>query len=250
MNIASTAAARSTSRFVEHLRTLSGTGGRGRVGFHAHAEAPKRHVGLVASLDRGADLSLIRQLVQAGADAVEVTVRDRAAMTALRTAGSAVDVPLGIVSRIDVDDDLAGDAAEAGIDWIRLELEAPLMALGWERPSRFLTVPLDVDLRIAGALNAPFVEAVVITAPQNEMWSQQIVEGLRVRTLSEGVKKPFLVAVSDNDPVLSGEVCAALGIDAVLVSVDGPSGAEHVAAYVAQLHAVTRERPLRADAVT
>jgi hypothetical protein len=240
MNIPTTGAPRPTSRFVEHLHSIADGGGRGRVGFRAQAAAPKRTVGVVASLQQ-ADPSLLRRLAQEDIDAVEVNVADRAGAHSLKEVVDAFEKPVGIATQVEVDDELAAALVESGIDWARLTLDAPWLALGWERPSRFLTVPIDVDLRISGALNAPFVEAVVLV-PSGDGWSQQLSEALRLRTISEIVKRPIVAAVPASAPALSAEVYGALGIDAVLIEVDGPAAIERLAAHAARLQATAHSR--------
>lgn len=240
MHIPTTGAQRPTSRFVEHLRTLLEGSGRGRVGFRAQAEAPKRHVGLVASLPQ-ADLAFVRQVARQGVDAVEVPLADRAEVRSLAEIAGALDLPVGVAARDGIDDDLAASLGEAGFDWARLALDASWPALGWEHPSRFLTVPLDVDLRIVAALNAPFVEAVVLAAGEGG-WSRQIAEGLRLRTISEVVKKPLLLALPATAPALAAEVYTALGVDALILAVDGPAAADRLAAHAERLQAPAHER--------
>ena len=119
MNIAVTASTRVSSRFLEHMRTLAGTGGSGRVGFRAQQDTPRRHVGLVATL-REVDVAAMRRAAQAGADAVEVTVQDIQDVRALGGVVQDLAIPVGIAvaAAARAGDDLARAAAEAGIDWI------------------------------------------------------------------------------------------------------------------------------------
>ncbi|HWE64315.1 MAG TPA: hypothetical protein VHB98_21600 [Chloroflexota bacterium] len=235
MNIAVTASTRGSSRFLEHLRTLVGTGGAGRVGFRAQAAAPRRHVGLVAAF-QDVDVAAMRRAVQAGADALEVAVSDASALRALIEALGKLEAPVGIAVAAEAGDDLARTATEGGIDWIRLALDASLSSLAWERPARFLALPYDIDLRVTGALNGPFADAVVVTAPDDEPWTFQIAQGLRLRTFSEVIKKPLLLQEQADAPRLSAAVYEALGVAAVIVPADGPAAADRIAGYLGRLH--------------
>lgn len=241
MNIAGSATTRTSSRLVEQLRSLAGAGGAGRVGFRAQADLPKRHVGVVASL-RAPDDALMRRVAEAGADAIEVLVAGASSVRDLGQRARALSVPVGIVTQREVGEDMATIAAEAGIDWLRIDLTAPVASLGWERPARFISVPIDVDLRVTVALNAPFAEAIVAEPPRGSTWSYDVAEALRLRTLGEIVKKPILAALPAHAPMLSAGTCTALGIDAVLLSVEGAADTDLLTEYLSQLQTPAREQ--------
>ena len=76
-----------------------------------------------------------------------------------------------------------------------MNLDAPVAVVAWERPARFLALPFDIDLRVTAALNGPLADAVVVTAPGDEPWTLHMAAGLRLRTLSEVIKKPLLLWV-------------------------------------------------------
>jgi hypothetical protein len=235
MNVASNSAPRPTSRFLDLLRARSAPGGQGRVGFRAHAEPTKRRIGLVAEF-RKVDSQAMRAAVEAGADALEAPASDRQAVKLLADVQRELGVPVGMVTPSGVDADLAHAAAEAGIDWIRIDLGASIAAVGWERPARFLTIPADIDLRLTAALNGPFADAVVVVAGDTgEVSHLALGEALRLRAIGEIVKKPLILHAGVGLPPLPATVSEALGVDALLVPGTGAEAIQRIKEYATQL---------------
>lgn len=230
MNVASSHISRANSRLIERLRSLAGQTGAGRVGFRSTAAPSKRRMGVIAQTGQ-ADVERLRAVVAAGADAVEVQLTAGAAPSTLERLSRELGVPVGVVAPGPAGEDFARAALDAGLDWVRVTLDTPIEALAWERPARFLTVPTDIDLRLAAGLATPLAEAVIFVG-EEDLSGLLIGDALRIRLLAEIAKKPALLQVPGSGTPVAVSILASCGVDAVLIPIAGSAGATQIASYV------------------
>lgn len=232
MSIVASTTKASASRFLESLKSITGVVSAGRVGFRAQADVPKRHVGIVALIAK-ADAAAATAASAAGADAIEVRTATIREARALVTAAS---IPVGLVAPATADAAYAAEAVAAGVDWLHLDLEAPIATLSWEGPARFISVPADLDLRLVAAFNGPFAEAIVASPAADD--ALDLAAGLRLRLIGEVVRKPLLLTLTAGQPTVSSAEVEALGVNAVIVPVTAEDANSTIAALRASL-----ERP-------
>ncbi|MGH2411414.1 MAG: hypothetical protein ACRDGS_13775, partial [Chloroflexota bacterium] len=224
MNISHSGASKRPSKLLDALRDRSHTGGSGRLGFGVRAETQKRRLTLVASLAI-ADLATSAALARAGADGIEVRVPSVRELRSVNEAGSGSAIPIGVVLGVDAAADLDPAEVSPGIDWVRLPLGSGAAALTWEKPARFITVPPDLEIRRAPALNLLEIDAVVIEARGTHQDSLTIEDLLPLAMLGEMIKKPLLIQSGigmDLGLVGVAEQCGANGL---LVPVEAATAA-------------------------
>src|SRR6185437_4290480 len=224
------------SKLLDALRDRAHTGGSGRLGFGSHGVTQKRRLTVIASL-AAADLAGTAALVQAGADGIEVRVSSARDLRAVREAASGLGIPVGVALGVDVAGDLDPAEVSSGVDWIRLPLASEAVALTWEKPARFITVPPDLEVRRAPALNLLEIDAVVIEAQGRLQDGLTVGDLLPLAMLGEVIKKPLLLHGGIGlgiDLVGVAEQCGANGL---LVPVEAATAAATIADYV---HALER----------
>jgi thiazole synthase ThiGH ThiG subunit len=194
-------------------------------------------VGIVASFGR-LDAKAMAAAIEVGADAVEVQVSGASDIDALAGLSERLGVPIGIAAASGFDAGLAKAAQYAQADWLRLSLQDSMRAVGWERPARILTIPSDLDLRIVSAVNGLEIDAVQIDAMPRTDTETTLGEGLRLKSLRELLRKPFLVHVSVGLTPDLAPAYEQLGIDALVVPAGRAQSQDLVAAYVAALQSV------------
>ena len=223
MNIGTSLSARQGSRLLERLRSLASASSGGRVGFRPHEASPKRELALIAVFQEP-DLAAMRLAIDAGVDAVELAVGDVAMIAGFSDAAKKLDAPLGIALHGNVSAEVAEAAEAAGVDWVRIGLDATLATTAWEQPARFLTIGTDLDLRLAAALNAPFADAIVLEDREPAGPGLDLAAALRLRMLGEIVKKPLFYRVDLALASLPASVFEHLGVNGLLVTGSDPSG--------------------------
>ncbi|HVA88289.1 MAG TPA: hypothetical protein VNL71_00460 [Chloroflexota bacterium] len=234
MNVSHSSAPKRPSKLLEALRDRSHTGGAGRLGFGAHSAGPKRRLVLVASI-AVADLARLAAVAEAGADGIEVQVRSARELRAVTEATAGLGIPLGIALGGDIVADLDPTEVATGIDWIRLSLAAGMAPLNWEKPARFMTIPPDLDVRRAPALNLLEIDAVVIEAHGSNQGSLTIGDLLPLAMLGEILKKPLLMhGAIGFGPALAG-VAEQCGANGLLVPVEASTAAATIGEYARAL---------------
>jgi hypothetical protein len=168
-------------------------------------------------------VAAVAAAVSAGADAVEIRTLEEKDRRGLRAAVEGITVPVGIEVSGDGGAIPAAEAAEAGIDWLRLPADASIAALEWEKPARMLTLPTDLDLRLVAALSALEIDAVLVDLPARSDIS--IADGLRLRAMAELAKKPLLLHADGRIPAAVLAASDHLGVDGIVVDIEDASRA-------------------------
>jgi hypothetical protein len=189
----------------------------------------------VASLDR-VDVGLLKQAVQAGADALEVHVATDAEIEDLAEATRSLSIPVGVAAAFGAAQRVTGHAEEKGFDWVRLPIDAPFSVLAKEKPARLLTLPVTLDLRVASAVSGLPVEAVVVEASDNTAVEMTLGDALRLRALRDVTQKLVFLDVGLGVPPDAVAAVGALGINGLLVRIPGPD-AGLIREYIADLEA-------------
>lgn len=233
-------APRRPSRLIEVIRAFGGPGGGSRAGFAARSEVPQRKLAVVASLER-ADATLVESAVQAGADAVEITVATERDLLDVATFVKGLAVPVGVLAAYGAGRLVARLASDQGFDWVRLPIDAPLSVLSWEKPAHILSLPVTLDLRVAFAATSLPVDAVVLEASDSTTAELTLGDALRVRTLRDAIQKPVLANVALGLPPDALAAIDALGINGLVVAI-GDGSAHVIRDYVANLEAAARRQ--------
>ncbi|HVC79128.1 MAG TPA: hypothetical protein VNL35_01315 [Chloroflexota bacterium] len=234
MNISHGGAPKRPSRLLDALRDRAHTGGSGRLGFGNHDTTQKRRLTVIASL-AAADLAGSAALIQAGADGIEVRVSSVRELRAVRDAASGLSIPVGLVLGVEAAGDLDPAEIATGVDWVRLPLAAGAAVLTWEKPARFITIPPDLEIRRAPALNLLEIDAVVIEAQGRHQDGLSVEDLLPVAMLGEVIKRPLLLhgAIGIGlDLIGLAEQCGANGL---LLPVEAATAAATIADYLRAL---------------
>ncbi len=234
MNLPSSSTSRRPSRLLDLIHDRARTGGTGRLGFGVRAAAPKRHLALIAGFDK-VDTRGFTAAKEAGADAIEVRISSTRDLRSLAGTQEALGVPLGIVLDDIASQELATVATEVAIDWIRLPLQASVTALTWEKPARLLTLPADLEPRLAPGVNPLEIDAVVLEGGGRTPGSLSIGESLRLALLCELIKKPVIVHTNSGITPESVAVLEQFGANALLAPVEPATLAQQVAEYIVEL---------------
>jgi hypothetical protein len=204
------------------------------LGFGSHAEAQKRRLTVIASL-AVADLTVTAALVRAGADGIEVRVTSARELRAIREAASGLGIPVGVALGVDAAADLDPAEVSSGMDWVRLPLASGAVALTWEKPARFITVPPDLEVRRAPALNLLEIDAVVIETRSKHGDDLTVEDLLPLAMLGEVIKKPLLIHGGIGIGLGLVGVAEQCGANGLLVPVDAATAAATIADYVQAL---------------
>jgi hypothetical protein len=237
----STGQNRRPSRLVEILRSYSSSHGGPGFGFKQSVDKPRRVAALVASFQE-IDLDAIAAAAVAGVDAVEIRYSGRDDVQHLRQMADRLAVPFGMTLPPDADASTAASAVEARADWVRLPLAGHISTMEWEKPARVLTVPFELELDLAQGLNGLAVDAVLIDQAGGAPSEFTYADALRLRALSELMKKPLLLHAGRGLPPGAAAACEHLGADALLVDVEGLRSIATLSEYLAALQ-TRAERP-------
>ncbi len=176
-------------------------------------------------------------VARAGVDGIELVVRKEADLEAIRSAGSGLSVPIGIVL-----DAAAGWAPSAAvnltdIDWIRLSIGTSAATLAWEKPARFVSIPEDLDPRRAPAFNILEVDAVLLDGAWVTTGELSIDAVLRLATLGEIIKKPVFLNVGNGLSADLVAVAKTSGVNGLLYQVESVAAVAAMATYIKDLEA-------------
>jgi hypothetical protein len=232
-------APRRQSRLIDLIRAFAGQAGGSRLGFSSRQAAPKRTLAVVASFDR-ADAALLASAAKSGADALEVSVATERELLALAEAAKGITVPVGVVAAYGAAQLVTGLAAEKGLDWVRLPLNAPFSVLAKDKPARIVALPMSIDLRVAHAISDLPVEAVVLEASESSAAELTLGEALRVRALRDATQKLALVDVALGVTPPAVAAVDALAINGLVVHLAGPD-TDIIRDYVANLEAAAQK---------
>lgn len=232
-------APRRPSRLVDVIRAFAGHSGGSRLGFAVRQETSRRKIVVVASLDR-VDAALIASVAQAGVDALEVAVATERELLDLAEAMREVTLPIGVVAAYGAAQLVYGYAQEKGFDWVRLPIDAPISVLAQEKPARLVSVPVSLDVRIAGAVSGLPVDAVVLEASDSSAMEITLGDALRLRALRDAMQKLVLLDVAVGVPPEAVGALDALGINGLVVRTTG-SGVDLIRAYIANLETSARK---------
>jgi hypothetical protein len=232
MSSVSGSSPRRSSRLLDLARHLSSQAGGSRVGFLSREATPARRALLIASLPR-LDVAAVTAAVSAGADAVEIRTLEEKDRRGLRAALAGIAVPVGIEVSGDGGMIKAAEAAEAGIDWLRMQADVSIGALDWEKAARMLTLPNDLDLRLVAALSALEIDAVLVDLPARSDIS--LADGLRLRAIAELAKKPLFLHGDWRIPATVLAASDHLGVDGIVVDIEDASRAGGLATLAAAL---------------
>ncbi len=232
---------RKQSRLVEIMRSFSGSHGGPGFGFKVAAGASRRTTALVASFSE-ADLDAIMAAADAGADAVEIRSVTNKDLQRLFQLSERLKVPYGISLPPDANAAAAASAEEAHADWVRLPITGHISTMAWDMPARVLTVPFELDLQIAHGLNGLAIDAVLVDEAESERSEYTYADALRLRALSEVLKKPLLLRAGPGVPPDAAAACEYLGADALVVYVEGLRSIDNLKAYVSALESRTEHR--------
>jgi hypothetical protein len=221
------------------MRAFAGQGGS-RLGFTARQTAPQRKVAVVASLDR-VDPALLADAVKSGADALEVTVATERELLTLAEAVKTLTVPVGVAVAYGAAHLVTGLAADNGLDWVRLPIDAPFSVLAREKPARLVTLPVAIDIRVATAIGDLPVEAVVLEASDGAAAELTLGEVLRLRALRNATQKLTVIDVALGVPPSAVAAIDSLGINGLLVHLARPD-VDLIREYVANLEAAAAQK--------
>jgi hypothetical protein len=196
---------------------------------------------LVASFPE-IDLDAVTAAAQAGVDAIEVRFAGASDVRRLLQTTDRLNIPVGVSLSEDTDSSIAASAVEARADWIRLPFAAPISTMLWEKPARLLTVPFEIDLDLAEGLGGLALDAVVVDHAVDVQSELTYTDALRVRALSELMKKPLLLHAGPAIPPGAAATCEYLGADGLLVDVDGPRSVDALGAYLRALETHAERR--------
>jgi hypothetical protein len=230
MNVPMTSTRRTPSRLLDALRLLEGEKGTGRVGFRTREEAAAPHAGVVISL-LDPSPALLAAAQRLPVEALEVPL---GVVSALPAARNGQVMPFGVA--VPGDGGVIEPAAVASCDWVRLDLQASLAGYGQTHPARFLTVPVEYDLRLAAALNSALADALVLQVPARDGAALTYEEAIRVRMWRDMVRKPLLLACTAAGWLLPAPLIRDLGVDAVLIAAGSERDLERVRVYRNELH--------------
>lgn len=230
MNVPMTATRRTPSRLLDALRMLEGEKGTGRVGFRTREEAAAPRAGVVISL-LDPSPSLLAAAQRLPVEALEVPL---GVLSALPPDQDGQSLPLGVA--VPGDDGGIEPAAVAACDWVRLDLQASLAGYGQTHPARFLTVPMEYDLRLAAALNSALADALVLQVQARGGAALTYDAAIRLRMWRDVVRKPLLLACTAAGWLLPAALIRDLGVDAVLIAVGSERDLERARAYRNELH--------------
>jgi hypothetical protein len=191
---------------------------------------------LVASLSI-IDKSVAAALGQAGADGIELLVRKEADLEKLRSLLPDLPIPVGIVLDAESGWVPASPGELPDIDWVRLSFRASAVALAWEKPARFITIPDDLELRRVPALNMLEVDAVVIEGTWFETGELSIEDALRLAALGDILKKPVFINADQGLSADLVSVAKQCGVNGLLYQVGSAASVAMLAAYIKALEA-------------
>jgi hypothetical protein len=231
-----TGSGRRQSRLVEIMRSFSESHGGSGFGFKPTTGTSKRVTALVASFPV-ADLDVIMAAAEAGVDAIEVRASGSKDLQLMLKASERLKIPYGVVLPADADERVAASAVEAGVDWVRLPITGHISTMEWDKPARVLTVPFGLDLLVAHGLNGLAVDAVLIDQAEGERPEFTYADALRLRSLSQVLKKPLLLHAGPGVPPGAAAACEYLGADALLVYLDGLRSIDTLNEYLRALEA-------------
>lgn len=223
------------SRLVEIMRSYARSHGGAGFGFRQPPTVARRVAALVAAFSQ-IDQDSIAAAVQAGADGVEIRWANGSDARKLSLLAGRLSVPWGVCLPLDADASTAAIAQEAGADWVRLPLGGVISSMQWEKPARVLTVPFELDLHLAQGVNGLAVDAVLVEPAAGALSEYTYVDAVRVRALSEIMKKPLMMHAGPGLPPGAAAACEHLGVDGLLVDVDGSGSIDTLGAY---LHSLT-----------
>ncbi len=224
---------RKPSKLVDMIRNLAGSHGGASVGFRSVDKGRKRVTAVIATLS-AADGDALGAALSAGVDALEISVHGAKDATVVADAVSRFSGPVGVTVK-DADAALAEAVADAGADWVRLPLDAPVASMAWPRPARVLTVPYSLDLQLALGIGGLNVDAVLIDTVKDDRSEITYLDALRLRALSSFVKNPVLLKVSSWLPPSAAAAAEHLGADALLIQIGGSSAPSLLANYLEAL---------------
>lgn len=214
-----TGQSRRPSRLVEIMRSLAGSHGVPGFGFKQPFSATRRVTALVASFPE-VDPEGMAAAADAGADAVEARIAGANDLRRAVQLAERLKVPFGVALPADAGTSFAASAAEVQADWIRLPLDSRISTLEWEKPAHVLTVPFDLDLHLSRGLSGLAVDVVLIDAIEPSRSELTYSGALRIRTMSELMRKPLLLRGGPGVPPAAAGACEHLGVDGLLVDME------------------------------